>query len=34
MSLREHARRTKRTLANAFVANYGRYMQYSKSSTR
>ena len=30
MSLRQHARRTKRTLANAFIANYGRYMQYSK----
>lgn|SRR5208282_1003164 len=30
MSLRQHARRTTRTLANAFIANYGRYMQYSR----
>ena len=30
MSLRQHARRTKRTLANAFIANYGRYVQYSR----
>jgi O-methyltransferase len=30
MSLRQHARRTKRTVANAFIASYGRCMQYSR----
>jgi len=30
MSLRQHAQRTRRSLFNAFVVTYGRYMHYSK----
>ncbi len=30
MSLRQQARRAKGTLTNALIANYGRYMQYSR----
>jgi len=29
MSLRQHAKRTRRALVHKFVVNYGRYMQYS-----
>jgi len=34
MSLRHQAKRTRRALTNAFVVNYGRYMQYSATIDR
>ena len=34
MSLRQHAKLTRRILSNAFVVNYGRYMQYSNMIDR